>query len=264
MRQLARAASDRLSATIFLAVLLAARLRVGDMPTLVQEAHGLATIFIAAAVMSWGQELAATGRAGLRNTLVLAFKLTAATCPLFHLHAQELLNEYPSTSEPPSAASALLRTAVADHTGLLLLLGTILPQHIGSDAVAQCLFLFSLSTHTAALCNTVYMQVSLRTMRWLSFMGTMQGCVTFVATSQIWLGVVLPLLLSVRRESDAAARFARESGIPPADRRRRVYSWLHRATSLSDPLSAKLAAGLGALCALWVAAAWAYLGRVYS
>ncbi len=86
---------------------------------------------------------------------------------------------------------------------------------------------------------------------------------TYIATSQLWVGVMLPLLLSVRRESAAAVRFARDNGIPPSDRRRRVYAWLHRATSLGDPLSAALAAGLAGAYAVWLAAAWVYLGRVY-
>ena len=90
-----------------------------------------------------------------------------------------------------------------------------------------------------------------------------QGCVAYIATSQLWVGVVLPLLLSVRRESAAAARFARENGVPPTDRRRRAYTWLQRATTVGTPASAALAAGLVGAYAVWAAAAWAYLGRVY-
>ncbi|KAL4437137.1 hypothetical protein ABPG75_004276 [Micractinium tetrahymenae] len=262
-REARHARHDCLSASIFLAVIIAARFRVGDMPSSAQEAHGLALVFLTAAVMMWGQELAESGWGGLRALVLLALKFGAATCPLFRFYSQELFSEHPKAAGPPAVAAALLRTAVADHTGLLLLLGTILPQHIVADVVAQFLFFLSLSSQTAALCNTVYMRVSLRTLEWLSFVGTMRGCVAFVATSQLWVGVVLPLLLSVRRESAAATRFARENGIPPADRRRRVYSWLHRATSLTDPLSAKLAAGLLVCYAAWAAAAWAYLGQVY-
>ncbi len=109
--------------------------------------------------------------------------------------------EYPKASGAPALSATLLRSAVANHTGLLLLLGTILPQceaeqtrrlgapsashpppqspkpphctplnapdpllnpiaDIVADAVAQCLFFFSLSTQTSALCNTVVRPLS--------------------------------------------------------------------------------------------------------
>ncbi|KAL4437148.1 hypothetical protein ABPG75_004287 [Micractinium tetrahymenae] len=136
-RAACHARRDRLSASIFLAVIIAARFRVGDMPTSAQEAHGLALVFLTAAVMMWGQELAESGWGGLRNALVLALKLAAATCPLFHFYSQDLFSEYPKLAGPPAVLDALLRTAVADHTGLLLLLGTILPQR--EPAAAACL-----------------------------------------------------------------------------------------------------------------------------
>lgn len=84
-----------------------------------------------------------------------------------------------------------------------------------------------------------------------------------ISTAQLSVGVVLPLLLSVRREAEQAVRFAEQNGIPLTDRRRRVYAWLHRATSPGDPLSVKLAAGMAAMWAVWAGAAWFYLGRVY-
>ena len=90
-----------------------------------------------------------------------------------------------------------------------------------------------------------------------------QGCVACIATSQVWVGVLLPLLLSMRRESAAAARFAQENGVPPTDCRRRAYTWLHRATTVGTPASGALAAGLIGVYAVCAAAAWAYLGRVY-
>lgn len=112
--------------------------------------------------------------------------------------------EYPKASGAPALSATLLRSAVANHTGLLLLLGTILPQceaaqtrrlggptppiprpnhptdptdhtfhptpstdpllnpiaDIVADATAQCLFFFSLSTQTSALCNTVVRPLS--------------------------------------------------------------------------------------------------------
>ncbi len=42
------------------------------------------------------------------------------------------------------------------------------------------------------------------------------------------LGVVLPLLLVWRREVIGALQYARQAGIPPADRRLRAYRWLGR------------------------------------
>ncbi|KAL4424780.1 hypothetical protein ABPG77_000820 [Micractinium sp. CCAP 211/92] len=254
---------DMLGASIFLAVLVAARFRVGEMPSPAQESHGLALLFLTCVVMMWGRELAESGWGAPRAALVLVLKFAAATCPLFRLCSQELFNEYPKASGAPALSATLLRSAVANHTGLLLLLGTILPQYIVADAVAQCLFFFSLSTQTSALCNTVFVKIALKTTRQLPTLGTMRGCVTYIATSQLWVGVMLPLLLSVRRESAAAVRFARDNGITPSDHRRRVYAWLHRATSLGDPLSAALAAGLAGAYAVWLAAAWVYLGRVY-
>lgn len=83
---------DMLGASIFLAVLVAARFRVGEMPSPAQEAHGLALLFLTCAVMMWGRELAESGWGAPRAALVLVLKFAAATCPLFRLCSQELFN----------------------------------------------------------------------------------------------------------------------------------------------------------------------------
>lgn len=58
------------------------------------------------------------------------------------------------------------------------------------------------------------------------FRPALQTCYTFVSASQALLGVVLPLLLLVRREVVGALQYARRAGIPAADRRLRTYLWL--------------------------------------
>lgn len=60
----------------------------------------------------------------------------------------------------------------------------------------------------------------------------LQTCTAFVLMMQGSIGVLLPHLLLVRREASAAVSFGRRCGIPASDRRMRIYTWLHKATSL--------------------------------
>lgn len=52
------------------------------------------------------------------------------------------------------------------------------------------------------------------------------GCYVFVTSSQVLLGVALPILVAVRREAAAAVKFARQNRIPASDRRLRANTWL--------------------------------------
>ena len=82
----------QVAAAVFLGVVVAARFRVGNLPSEAQETHGLALIFLSSAVMMWGHELAESGWGSVRAVLVLALKFGAATCPLFSLFSQEMFN----------------------------------------------------------------------------------------------------------------------------------------------------------------------------
>lgn len=55
-----------------------------------------------------------------------------------------------------------------------------------------------------------------------------QACPTFVTVMQVGLGVVLPVHISMRRESRTALEFARRHGVPEGDWRLQAYRWMAR------------------------------------
>jgi hypothetical protein len=78
-------------------------------------------------------------------------QLCALCCPA---PSASPLQVYPSQAHPPTVASSLLRIIVADHTALLFLLGTAMPQGLLADGAAQLLFLATLSQQTSMLCDS--------------------------------------------------------------------------------------------------------------
>lgn len=78
----------------------------------------------------------------------------------------------------------------------------------------------------------------------------------FVTFMQLSVGVALPLVFAIRRESTAAVEFARQHRIPPHNQRLRAYSWLHKATSLEGRPTTALAAALMGAYTVWAAATW--------
>ncbi|KAL4437139.1 hypothetical protein ABPG75_004278 [Micractinium tetrahymenae] len=258
---------DQVSAAIFLGVVVVARGLVGEHATSREEWHSGSVLFLAIAVMLTAAELSANGFSWAASVLVLALKLAAATSPLFTQLSLSLFSEYPAANGPPHFVAALLRIFLGNHIALMLVLGGFMPRGIIVDALAQLAFFFSLSSQSSKLCVTPYIDTTMGAhpyFRALAGAGSMRGCIMAISSAQLAIGVVLPLLLSARREAAEAVHFARRHGIPPANRSLRVYSWLHRATSLTDPLSAAVAAGLAGLWAAWAAAAWTYLGRFYN
>lgn len=79
---------------------------------------------------------------------------------------------------------------------------------------------------------------------------------------QSTIGMLLPLLRSMRAESAEAVRFAGEHGMRRTACSVQLYSFLFRATH--SPLAWHVAAAALALYASGIAMSWWHLGKAYS
>ncbi|PSC75353.1 hypothetical protein C2E20_1612 [Micractinium conductrix] len=220
----ALARHDTIGACFFLAVIIAVRGIVGVLPRSYDEWQGGALLALTGVLMLGEFGSGSPFLTNMRLGVAFLLKITAATSTFFQVFTTTLLQV----------------GSVVPHAGLV------------TDIISQLLFFVGL-----------YMKLTLRSSSILRPMSRKPVCVLITTSAQFWLGVVPPLLLSVRRETTAALEFAQRHGIPDSDRRVRMYTWLRRATSLTDPLAARSTACLVAAFAAWAAIAWQHLKHAY-